>query len=75
MTHKLREDGQRIAKLVLGEGAYIYVCGDGNRMAKDVFDVIKEELAKVGFDGNLEAAGEYLKDMRTRQRYLQDIWS
>mmetsp|Transcript_33984 Transcript_33984/g.46625 ORF Transcript_33984/g.46625 Transcript_33984/m.46625 type:complete len:759 (+) Transcript_33984:50-2326(+) len=71
VTHKLREDSEKIGKLIVDEGAYVYVCGDGNRMAKDVQDAIRD-IVGMRLKGD---ASEYVKDMRLRQRYLQDIWS
>lgn len=58
----------------LSKGAYVYVCGDGNRMAKDVQDVIRDIVA-AKLKGDINQASGYVNGMRLRQRYLQDIWS
>lgn len=33
---RMREVGSRLVQLVLEQGGYIFVCGDGHRMARDV---------------------------------------
>ena len=50
VTHKLKERGAEIAKLVIEEGAYIYVCGDGNHMAKDVHKALIDALVEFHFN-------------------------
>ncbi len=78
VTHLLREQGALLARKILKEGAYVYICGDGNRMAKDVFETIKQALVEHGAAHSIkdaEQADIYLKEMRARQRYLLDIWS
>jgi sulfite reductase (NADPH) flavoprotein alpha-component len=71
---KLKEEGARISKLIYIEGAYVYICGDGNNMAKDVNSALCEILSK--YEGlSLASAEDYLKEMKVRQRYLLDIWS
>ena len=74
VTHKLLENGANIAQSILKEGGYIYVCGDGNNMAKDVFNAIKQILHDHGSLSE-EEAEEALDDMKLRRRYIMDIWS
>lgn len=54
-------------------GAYLYVCGDASKMAKDV-DLT---LQRIGADqGNMieEDARLWLKSLRKQRRYLQDVY-
>jgi sulfite reductase alpha subunit-like flavoprotein len=74
VTHKLRERGAEIAHLLLHQGAYMYVCGDGNHMAKGVSGAVLEALVQHG-DMSEEEAAMLLQDLKCRRRYLQDIWS
>ncbi|WP_345619674.1 sulfite reductase subunit alpha [Streptomyces ziwulingensis] len=57
----------------LEEGAYVYVCGDASRMAKDVeaalLGVIAERRGRGGDD-----AGEYLAELRRAKRYVRDVY-
>jgi sulfite reductase alpha subunit-like flavoprotein len=67
------ECAARLLDLIMEKRACIYVCGDGNAMAKDVQNVIAELLGKQ-LGG--EAQGkEYLEKMKTDSRFLMDIWS
>lgn len=74
VTHKLTARAAEISRLILSEGAYVYVCGDGNAMAKDVYAAIKASLAGEGGLGEAKAE-EVLQDMRARKRYVLEIWS
>ena len=74
VTHKLKEKGADLARYILHEGGYVYICGDGNSMAKDVYAAIKHILQE---HGNLseEQAEQTLEDLKLRRRYILDIWS
>ena len=57
----------------LESGAYLYICGDANRMAKDVEDMIIKiimECSYISFD----AAFEYLNNLKKEKRYLRDVY-
>ena len=57
----------------LESGAYLYICGDANRMAKDVEDMIIKiimECSYISFD----AAFEYLNNLKREKRYLRDVY-
>ena len=57
----------------LESGAYLYICGDANRMAKDVEDMIIKiimECSNISFD----AAFEYLNNLKREKRYLRDVY-
>lgn len=76
VTHRMREVGAELARLIVDEGAYVYVCGDGNAMARDVHATLVEILASHGKDGKGEwAAEEELSNMKKRRRYVMDVWS
>lgn len=69
---KLRAKGREVWQW-LQEGAHVYVCGDANRMAKDVEQALLEVIAKYG-SMDLEAADEYLSDLRMDRRYQRDVY-
>ena len=60
--------------MIINDNASIYVCGDGNHMAKDVYNMIKKILLING-QYNDESAEEYMQEMKLRRRYVIDIWS
>jgi len=57
----------------LERGAHLYICGDANRMAKDVHQTLLDIIAE---HGNLSAeqAEQYLKDLRSNKRYQKDVY-
>ncbi len=54
---KLREQGAELWRWI-NDGAHIYVCGDANRMAKDVEQALLEVIAEFG-GMDTEAADEF----------------
>jgi sulfite reductase alpha subunit-like flavoprotein len=74
VQHRLREQGEHVCRLILKENAIFYVCGDGNKMARDVQNTVQELLQK--YAGlSADDARQYIEKMKTELRYLQDIWS
>ena len=69
---KLREKGAEVWQW-LQEGAHVYVCGDANRMAKDVEQALLEIIAEYGVM-DLETADEYLSELRLDRRYQRDVY-
>ncbi|MFF6010148.1 NADPH-dependent assimilatory sulfite reductase flavoprotein subunit [Rahnella sp. R3(2024)] len=69
---KLREQGAEVWQW-LQEGAHVYVCGDANRMAKDVEQALLEIIAEYGVM-DLETADEYLSELRLDRRYQRDVY-
>lgn len=60
---KLRAQGAELWNWIQ-QGAHIYVCGDANRMAKDVEQVLLDVVAEHGAM-DTEQADEYLSELRT----------
>ncbi|EOC0586171.1 NADPH-dependent assimilatory sulfite reductase flavoprotein subunit [Cronobacter sakazakii] len=69
---KIREQGAELWRW-LQEGAHLYVCGDANRMAKDVEQALLEVIAAYG-GMDAEAADEYLSELRVERRYQRDVY-
>jgi sulfite reductase alpha subunit-like flavoprotein len=73
----MKLQGKLLADLLLNEHAYLYVCGDGTRMARDVRAAVVEVLQ---MHGGLSAdeAKERVEFWRSRQgkeaTYVEDIW-
>lgn len=69
---KLREQGAELWRWI-NDGAHIYVCGDANRMAKDVERTLLDVIAEFG-GMDTEAADEYLSELRVERRYQRDVY-
>lgn len=70
--------GDRLVDLICNRDAAVYVCGDGNAMAKDVQAAIVELLRTRRFrdeEDGADQAKAYLEEMKVKQRFLMDIWS
>ena len=57
----------------LQEGAYFYICGDAERMAKDV-DLALLQIAQKEGGLSEESAKAYLKSLKAEKRYRADIY-
>jgi len=57
----------------LERGAHLYICGDANRMAKDVHQTLIEIISEQGKLSS-EQAEQYLKDLRSNKRYQKDVY-
>lgn len=69
---RLREAGLELYQW-LEAGAHFYVCGDANKMAKDVQDALLEVIAEHGHKSR-EEAEEYLSELRRAKRYQRDVY-
>ncbi|GAA0812141.1 assimilatory sulfite reductase (NADPH) flavoprotein subunit [Colwellia asteriadis] len=57
----------------LERGAHLYICGDANRMAKDVHQALVEIISEHG-KLTIEQAEDYLKSLRSNKRYQKDVY-
>ena len=69
---RMREHGA-VLWAWLNDGAHFYVCGDANRMAKDVDQALRE-IAVAHGGLNEERATAYVKRLGTEKRYLRDVY-
>lgn len=72
VQHKLREQGAEVYAW-LEQGAHFYVCGDANKMAKDVHQALIELVAEHGGKSR-EQAEEYVDALRSAKRYQRDVY-
>jgi NADPH-dependent sulfite reductase flavoprotein alpha-component len=72
VQHRLLEQGARLWHW-LEEGACFYICGDAQRMAKDVDAALRLVIQR---HGGLDAdqAGAYLAQLSRSRRYLRDVY-
>jgi sulfite reductase (NADPH) flavoprotein alpha-component len=57
----------------LQDGAYLYVCGDAERMAKDVDVTLHDIVARCG-GMDAAAARAYVNDLIKSHRYVRDVY-
>ncbi|MCG9723925.1 assimilatory sulfite reductase (NADPH) flavoprotein subunit [Vibrio brasiliensis] len=72
VQHRILENAEQVWQWVQ-EGAYIYVCGDATRMAKDVHEalvIVAEQQGKMSRDD----AEEFINDLRKAKRYQRDVY-
>jgi len=69
---KLRKNGAEVFAW-LEKGAHFYVCGDANRMAKDVHQALLDIIQEFGGKSE-EDAQAYLKELRNQNRYQKDVY-
>jgi NADPH-ferrihemoprotein reductase len=76
VQHKLAEREEKMRDLILSEKAYVFVCGDGAHMAKDVHRTLLSIITGGGGEYEKEADAEaLLREMTREGRYVRDIWS
>lgn len=72
VQHRILENAEQVWQWIQ-EGAYIYVCGDATRMAKDVHDalvIVAEQEGKLARD----EAEQFINDLRKAKRYQRDVY-
>lgn len=72
VQHRMAEQGKALYEW-LQEGAYLYVCGDAEQMARDVNDTLHEIVQREG-GLSAEAAAEYVKQLQRDKRYQRDVY-
>ena len=72
VQHKMLENSQELFQW-LENGACFYVCGDKQRMAKDVHNTLIDVIEKEG-TMTREAAEAYLNDIQKQGRYQRDVY-
>lgn len=69
VQHRMMENSAEFFRW-LEEGAYVYVCGNADRMAKDVDAALHSLIEK---EGGTDAKA-YVKQLRQQKRYLRDVY-
>ncbi|MGJ7911651.1 sulfite reductase subunit alpha [Neobacillus sp. LXY-1] len=72
VQHKMLENSKELFSW-LENGAYFYVCGDKEYMAKDVNEALINVIEKEGAMTR-EAAEAYLQDIQKQGRYQRDVY-
>jgi sulfite reductase (NADPH) flavoprotein alpha-component len=72
VQHRMREVGRDLWSWI-NDGAHIYVCGDAQRMAKDVEAALVDVTAEHGGCTPAEAV-KFLTELKAKHRYQADVY-
>lgn len=72
VQQRMRENSAELFSW-LQDGAHLYVCGDADRMAKDVDTALHEIVAESG-GMDADAAHAYVNDLIKTHRYVRDVY-
>ncbi len=72
VQHRLLEEAEELWQWLDG-GAYFYVCGDAQRMAKDV-DAALHQICREQGGMSEDDAAEYIKALKKEKRYQRDVY-
>jgi len=72
VQHRIREAGRDLWSWI-DDGAHIYVCGDAQRMAKDVEVAFVDVIAEHGGRSSADAM-KVLNDLKAGDRYQTDVY-
>ncbi|WP_394233510.1 sulfite reductase subunit alpha [Niallia oryzisoli] len=72
VQNKMLENSKELFDWI-NNGAYFYICGDKQRMAKDVHTALIDVIEKEG-SMSREEAEAYLTDMQKQGRYQRDVY-
>lgn len=62
---RLKANATSLRPLLAEQGGYVFVCGDGGKMVKDVEAVL----------GDMLGGPRVLESLAAEGRYLKDVWS
>jgi sulfite reductase (NADPH) flavoprotein alpha-component len=72
VQHLMRKHGAQLWQW-LQDGAHLYVCGDAQRMAKDVDRAVRDITERYG-RLDRDAANAYVKSLSAAKRYQRDVY-
>ena len=72
VQHRLYEQRKSVWNW-MADGAYLYVCGDAEEMAKEVEEMLRTIAHEEG-GLTIEAARLWIKKLRTEKRYMTDVY-
>ncbi|RZD45489.1 MAG: hypothetical protein CXT69_02370 [Methanobacteriota archaeon] len=74
VQNRMAENGEQLWQWI-DNGAYFYICGDKNRMAKDVHNTLIQIAQEHGGLSEIDAT-EFIEKtlMRAEKRYLRDVY-
>lgn len=74
VQYLLNEQSAHMIDILDLQGGYLYICGDGKRMAPEVEDVFHNAYMSKHGVGE-EEASKWLQQLQDEGRYAKDVWS
>ncbi|KAF9320781.1 NADPH-cytochrome P450 reductase [Podila horticola] len=74
VQHCMKEHKELVWDLIHAQGGYFYVCGDAKNMAREVNHQLVEIAMECG-GMTKDKATNYVKDLRSKGRFEEDVWS
>ncbi|MGW0158148.1 diflavin oxidoreductase [Mycobacterium sp. NPDC003323] len=72
VQQRMQENAEEFYRWLI-DGAHLYVCGDADRMAKDVDAALHDIVARCGAM-SAQAAHAYVNDLIKSHRYVRDVY-
>ena len=72
VQHRMMECA-KVLNAWLEDGAHLYVCGDAERMARDV-DAALHRVVEIGGGRTPEESAEYVRQLKRERRYARDVY-
>ncbi|MDV2685717.1 bifunctional cytochrome P450/NADPH--P450 reductase [Alkalihalophilus lindianensis] len=69
----MNENAGQLIRLLDEEGGYLYICGEGSRMAPDVEQTLKSNYVTIKNESDTNAQ-KWLDDLQQEGRYVKDVW-
>ena len=73
VQHVIKEDRIHLISL-LDNGAHLYICGDGSKMAPDVEDTLCQAYQEI-HQASEQEARNWLDRLQDEGRYGKDVWA
>mmetsp|Transcript_2942 Transcript_2942/g.7145 ORF Transcript_2942/g.7145 Transcript_2942/m.7145 type:complete len:880 (-) Transcript_2942:156-2795(-) len=71
----MKARAEALGEAIVDQEAFVFVCGDGAHMAKDVHKCLQDIVMARKGSGDADQAEAILKNMQKRGKYVRDIWS
>ncbi|KAL9541579.1 hypothetical protein MBANPS3_009046 [Mucor bainieri] len=74
VQHQIKHHGHDVWDLLSTQGAHFYVCGDANKMARDVHRCLVDVAMEHGSMSEADAI-HCIADLKKQGRYQEDVWA
>lgn len=80
VQHLIAQDGAHLMQLLLEQGAHFYICGDGQYMAADVIEALKQcyiqyqQSKQPAIPVTADMATAFITQLEKEKRLEKDVW-